>query len=225
MIKQTFGILREPFFSSCDTLFPQQQEILNLISIHAHHGGFNLIYGEPGVGKTVIREHIEGFDTERENVVVSISRTMHTYNQIILQMAEAMKIEASKTKLEKALITAAYNVENGNKKLFVVIDEAHLLHTDVLRKLRLLLEHFPRRHTLVLFGQSGLLHTIALKHNLDLKTRVTYSSHLKPLNDETMQQYILSELEKSQLGVNSQFPIKENQQSQPNYHHRSLLTL
>ena len=34
--------------------------------------------GEPGVGKSVLREHIESLEKERNITVVSVSRTMHT---------------------------------------------------------------------------------------------------------------------------------------------------
>lgn len=38
-----------------------------------------------------------------------------------------------------------------------IIDDAHLMPTDCLRKLRLLCEDFPRSHNLVLLGQPPLL--------------------------------------------------------------------
>ena len=176
-------------------------EIFDTICAHAHHGGFNVIYGNPGVGKSVIKEHIEALHSERENVIISFSRTMHTYNQIILQMADALKIETSTKKIETEIIRYAHAVHNSSKKLFVVIDEAHLLHPEVMRKLRLFLDQFPRRYTLVLFGQSGLMHLLALKHNSDIKTRITYSAHLKPLTDEAMEAFILKELQESKIGV------------------------
>jgi MSHA biogenesis protein MshM len=202
MITQTFGTIQEPFFSSSDTLLPQQQEIFDIVKIHANHGGFNVIIGGPGVGKSILREHIEKLGDDRDTVVISISRTMHTYSQILNQLADSMKVTETTAKLEKEMIHTALSLSKARKKLYVIIDEAHLLATDVLRKLRLFLEQFPKNHTLILFGQTGLLTTLALRHNADLKTRVTYSSHIQPLNDEDIKSYILSELEKSKLGAN-----------------------
>lgn len=202
MITHTFGITREPFFSPSDTLLPQQQDIFDIVKIHANHGGFNVIIGEPGVGKSILREHIEKLDDDRDTVVVSISRTMHTYVQILRQLADSMKTTAASVKLEREMINTALSLAKARKKIFVIIDEAHLLSVDVLRKLRIFLEQFPKNHTLILFGQTSLLATLALRHNSDLKTRVTYSSHIKRLNDEDIKSYILSELEKSKLGAN-----------------------
>ena len=202
MITQTFGITKEPFFSASDELLPQQQEIFEIVKIHSNHGGFNVIIGEPGVGKSILREHIEKLDDDRDTVVVSIARTMHTYNQILQQLADSMKTTGATARLEKEMINTAFSLSKARKKLYVIIDEAHLLATDVLRKLRLFLEQFPKNHTLILFGQTGLLTTLALRHNADLKTRVTYSNHIKPLNDEDIKAYILKELERSKLGAN-----------------------
>ena len=51
--------------------------------------GFSVVVGHPGVGKSVLRQHIEQLGEARNTVVVSISRTMHTYNNILKQLAES----------------------------------------------------------------------------------------------------------------------------------------
>ncbi|MCO4321240.1 hypothetical protein [Aliidiomarina quisquiliarum] len=73
----------------------------------------------------------------------------------------------------------------------------------VLRKLRLLFEQFPKQHNLVLFGQRELLHYLALNVNQDIKSRITYFATLKPLNDDDMEGYIVRELEAARLGLNT----------------------
>jgi type II secretory pathway predicted ATPase ExeA len=73
----------------------------------------------------------------------------------------------------------------------------------VLRKLRLLFEQFPKQHNLVLFGQRDLLHYLSLNVNRDIKSRITYSATIKPLNDEDMERYIVKELEAARMGINT----------------------
>lgn len=58
MINSTWGITDLPFKTHTKQLLPQQQDIVDIIQIHAQQGGFSVILGEPGVGKTCIREHI-----------------------------------------------------------------------------------------------------------------------------------------------------------------------
>jgi len=55
MIKSTFGITQEPFHRNKLALLSQQKQIFDIIQIHAQHGGFSVIIGHPGVGKTVLR--------------------------------------------------------------------------------------------------------------------------------------------------------------------------
>jgi MSHA biogenesis protein MshM len=43
-------------------LLPQQIEAIDMIKIHAQHGGFSVIIGHPGVGKSIIRAHLEALN-------------------------------------------------------------------------------------------------------------------------------------------------------------------
>ncbi|WP_444996032.1 ExeA family protein [Aliikangiella sp. IMCC44359] len=203
MINAIFGISQTPFKREKLNLLPQQQRIADIIKIHAQQGGFSVILGEPGVGKTVLREYIERLNNERECTVVSCSRTLHTYRQILWQLAESFKIETSEKQIESDLIQAAFAQVRERKTLYILIDEAHLLDLSVLRKLRLLFERFPKNHNLVLLGQPELLHYLSLSTNKDIKSRITYSASIKPLNDEDMERYIVKELESTKLGVNT----------------------
>lgn len=203
MIKSIHGVTKEPFNRNELTLLSQQKQILDIIKIHSQQGGFSVVVGEPGVGKSVLKEHIEQLDNERDITVASCSRTLHTYWQILMQLAESFKIEVPEKSLEKELIKAAFNHIKQRKTLYILIDEAHLLDMQVLRKLRLLFEQFPKNHNLILFGQRELLHYLSLNVNQDIKSRITYSATIKPLNNDDMEQYIVKELEAARMGINT----------------------
>lgn len=203
MINAIWGITHAPFKRDTPTLLPQQQQILDIIKIHAQQGGFSVIIGEPGVGKTVLREHLERLDNDRESTVVSCSRTLHTYRQIIWQLGEAFKLETTEKAIESDLIQTAFTHVRERKTLYILIDEAHLLELPVLRKLRLLFERFPKNHNLVLLGQPELLHYLSLSTNKDIKNRITYSASIKPLNDDDLEHYIVKELETAKMGINT----------------------
>lgn len=203
MINAIWGIANEPFKRDKPVLLSQQKQIVELINIHASQGGFSVIVGDPGVGKTIVREHIEQLDSTRECTVASCSRTLHTYRQIIWQLAEAFKLDTTEKNIEADLIQCAFANVRERKTLYILIDEAHLLETVVLRKLRLLFERFPKNHNLVLFAQPELLHYLSLSTNKDIKSRITYSASLKPLNDDDMERYIVRELETAKMGINT----------------------
>ncbi|MEJ2045868.1 MAG: hypothetical protein P8X74_14005 [Reinekea sp.] len=105
--------------------------------------------------------------------------------------------------MEKELIQTAYKHIRDQKTLYTLIDEAHLRDMNTLRKLRLLFDTFPPKHNLILFGQPKLLHHLAMQVNADLKSRITYSVNLLPLNDYDLEQFIQRELEIVKLGINT----------------------
>jgi len=203
MIKSIHATTKEPFNRSNLSLLSQQGQILEIIKIHSQQGGFSVVIGEPGVGKSVLREHIEALEKERDITVVSCSRTLHTYLNIVKQLAESFKLEVPAKDIEKELIACAYNHVKERKTLYILIDEAHLLDMQVLRKLRLLFGRFPKKHNLVLFGQRDLLHYLSLNVNQDIKGRITYSASIKRQNDDDMERYIVKELEAVRMGINT----------------------
>ena len=203
MINSLFGITQEPFNASKPDLMKHQVEVYDCIKIHALHGGFCVIVGDAGVGKTTLRETIERLDGQPDSVVISLSRTIHTHLNVLKQMAESLKIEVSLRDLEKDLIQGAYDCVRKRKTLYTVIDEAHLLDMNVLRKLRLMFDRFPKRHTLILLGERSLMHQLSLTHCVDIKNRITYSAILPALGDEALANYILQELSRVGLGANT----------------------
>ena len=203
MIKTTFGLTREPFYRSDLALLPQQTEAMEMIRIHAQHGGFCVIVGNPGVGKSVLREHLEQLGKERDTVVVSFTQTMHTYQPILKQLAESLQVSAAQGDIEKELVLAAYRHVQSQKTLYIVIDEAHLLDVAILRKLRLLFERFPKKHNLVLLGHPELMFRLSMMCNEDIKSRISYSKQVLPLHDAELADFIVAELAAVGLGANT----------------------
>ena len=203
MIKTTFGLTREPFHRNDAALLTQQAEALEMIRIHAQHGGFCVVVGNPGVGKSVLREHLEQLGKERDTVVVSFTQTMHTYQPILKQLAASLQLSAAQGELEKELVQAAFRHVQSNKTLYIVIDEAHLLDIGILRRLRLLFERFPRKHTLVLLGHPELMFRLSMMCNEDIKSRISYSRQVLPLHDDDLAKFIIAELAAVGLGANT----------------------
>ncbi len=203
MIKSTFGLTKEPFYLEHTSLLPQQSEVLEMIQVHASHGGFSVIVGHAGVGKTVIREHLEVFNKGRDAVVVSLTQTMHTYLQIIRQLAQCLQLQVSENEMEKELVLAAFRHVQSQKTLYIVIDDAHLLDVAVLRKLRLLFDRFPKKHNLVLLGQPELMMRLSMLCNDDIKSRISYSRQLLPMHDAALADFIIAQLAGVGLGANT----------------------
>jgi MSHA biogenesis protein MshM len=204
MIRSFFGLDKNPFDTSSDVLLLSgQQDIYDILKVHSQQGGLCLLMGQPGTGKSIIKEAFRQYKDKRM-VVITVSRTLHTYINVIKILCVAFNIdfEGAYFKCEKRLIEEAYNLHREGKMLVTIIDDAHLIEMDNLRRLRLLFGEFPKNHNIILIGQSSLLYNMSLKINEDIKSRVTYSTILHKLNPDAMADFIMKELDKVALPHN-----------------------
>jgi type II secretory pathway predicted ATPase ExeA len=190
MIRSFYGLQQDPFCDREVQLLSLQQEICDTLSVHSQQGGLCLIVGIPGTGKTVIKEHLEN-SCDKRQVMVCVNRTLHTYTNTlkILCTAFAIEPEGNHFACEKRLIEEAVNLNRIGKSLITVIDDAHLMQMDTLRRLRLLFEEFPKNHNIILIGQPVLLSNLALSVNADIKSRVTYSAIARRVNADQMKEF------------------------------------
>ena len=125
-----FGIERAPFSSDDAQLLPQQEEILQTLRVHSQQGGLCLILGDPGTGKTVLRNAIKSQDPKRLIAPV-ISRTLHSYFNTLRILCHACALDADGNdhRCEQRLIEHALAINRAGKMLVPVVDDAHLLET------------------------------------------------------------------------------------------------
>lgn len=204
MIRSYFGLAKNPFTSENISLLPHQQTIFDTLKVHCQQGGLCLVLGEPGTGKTVLKESLKNFDPKRL-ITPTISRTLHTYFNTIKILSDSFQIEfeGCAFRCEKRLIENAFKLNHLGKMIAPIIDDAHLMDIICLRKLRLLFEDFPKNHNLILIGQPALLSNISLSTNEDIKSRITYSVIMPKIAPDDMESWILSELDKAGLGHNT----------------------
>ena len=151
----------------------------------------------PGNGKVRNQESLKGLP-EKQHLVATVGRTLHTYTNTVKILCEAFRVEfeSSAFKCERRLIEQAFSLNHGGRMLITIIDDAHLMEMVNLRKLRLLFEDFPKNHNLILIGQPELLTNLNLAVNQDLKSRVTYSVITKRLHPDGMRDFVHRELDR-----------------------------
>lgn len=204
MIRSFFGISQNPFSLDCISLMPFQQDIRDILDVHAQQGGLCLIMGEPGTGKSVIKDSIIQ-KADKRSVVVTVGRTLHTYTNTVKMLAHAFNVEfiGDSFKCEKRIIEEAFSLNRQGKIIMTIIDDAHLMDIATLRRLRLLFDEFPKNHNLILVGQVELLGSLCLKVNEDIKSRVTYSVTTPKLSPDDLHSFILSQMDRVGLGHNT----------------------
>ena len=203
MIRSYFGIDTNPFYHDKIILLKQQQDVYDILKVHSMQGGLCLLMGVPGTGKSIIKEAIKN-GTDKRMITITIARTLHTYINTVKILCQAFNIEfeGNYFKCEKRLIEEAYTLNRQGKMLVIIIDDAHLMDINNLRKLRLLFEDFPKNHNIILIGQPELLYNMSLKVHEDIKSRVTYSTILQKMNPDDIKAFIFSELDKVKLAHN-----------------------
>jgi type II secretory pathway predicted ATPase ExeA len=203
MLRSYFGIQVLPFSHDNVSLLPHQQEVFDILKVHSQQRGLCLLMGEPGTDKSVVKETIKQ-NADKRIVVVTVARTLHTYTNTIKILCEAFNVEYDGThfKCERCLTDEALSLYRTGKLLVIIIDDAHLMEMTTLRRLRLILEDFPKNYNLILVGHPELLSHMSLKINDDLKSRVTYSVVLKKLIPDDMAAFILFQLDRAGLGHN-----------------------
>ena len=200
MIRAHFGLERNPFSQENLALLAHQQEIFDTLRVHCQQGGLCLLIGEPGTGKSIVKQALQAHDPKRLITPV-VNRTLHTYHSTLRILAEAFQLDTNGAdfKVEARLIEEANRLNQLGKMLAPIIDDAHLMDIDSLRRLRLLFEDFPKNHNVILIAQPRLLTKLSLTVNEDIKSRVTYSVLVRKLAPDDLEAFLLSEFDRAAL--------------------------
>lgn len=205
MLRSYYGLEKHPFSQENIRLLDHQQQILDTLNVHSQQGGLCVVVGEPGTGKSIIKEAIINQSVRNKFITPVINRTLHTYHNTLRIICDAFQIdtEGSNHICEKRLIEEALRINHIGKMLVPIIDDAHLMDIDSLRRLRLLCEDFPKNHNLILIAQPNLLTKLSLSVNEDIKSRVTYSAFIQKLTPDDIEKFILEQLDKVTLPHNT----------------------
>jgi len=203
MIRSHFGLKASPFDIDNSELLDHQVKIMDMLMIHAQQGGLCLVLGEPGTGKSAIKRALVDKDPKRM-VTPVVNRTLHTYTNTVRILCEAFQIEfkGKDCNCEKELVQEAFRLHRKGRMIVPIIDDAHLMLSESLRKLRLLFEDFPPSHNLVLIGQPHLMQALSLSVNEEIRSRITYSVILNKLAPEDIQKFVLDQFDRAGLGHN-----------------------
>jgi general secretion pathway protein A len=201
MYTQHFGLTDAPF-----TIAPNPQylymskrhrdALAHLLYGVNSDGGFILLTGEVGTGKTTLcRCLLEQVSADVETAFVLNPRV--TANELLETICDEFSIaypdNASLKILVDSLNDFLLNCHQEHRKAVLIIDEAQNLSRDLLEQLRLLtnLETNERKLLqIVLLGQPELLDMLAEQNLRQFSQRITARYHLEALNQPETMEYV-----------------------------------
>lgn len=207
MINAYFGTSITPFEADGkleNVLLMHQKQCFLRIKEQSFLGGLTVIVGEPGTGKTIFKQALLQLSNKHWHVIV-INRSIFSWHSFLSLLTQALQLEQKgrDSTLEKNIVAEARKLNQRGKSLIFIIDDAHLIPQNILKKLRLLLEDFPKNHNLVLIGQLELMTLLKMRDNDEIRSRITQSAEFKPLSPNDIITFIHHQLDRSGLPHNT----------------------
>lgn len=202
MYQKFFSLKVQPFSISPDPDFlflsdRHKEALAHLMYGLQGNGGFVLLTGEVGTGKTTVcRALLE--DISEDTDVAFIHNPAQTEVELLATICDLLKIDydperaSLKTLFDAINCWMVNNLEKGRNAI-VLIDEAQHLSFSVLEQLRLLTNiesNNKKPLQVILIGQTELQQKLKENQLRQLAQRITARYHLLPLNLQESEYYI-----------------------------------
>ena len=206
MYQKYFGIEENPFALTPDPRYllmteGHQEALAHLLYGVSESGGFVLLTGEVGTGKTsVCRCLLEQLPPEAE--VALILNPKLSEIELLAGICDELGIKHPETRSLKVMVDLLSDhllrLYSDGRHAVLIVDEAQNLSPDVLEQVRLLtnLETDKRKLLqIILIGQPELDDLLNRRELRQLAQRFTSRTHLQPLNAAETRAYIAHRLD------------------------------
>jgi type II secretory pathway predicted ATPase ExeA len=202
MYTSYFGLEEKPFSiaPNPDYLFmsDRHREALNHLTYGlGDTGGFVLLTGEVGTGKTTISRRLMENLPENTQAAFILNPTLSS-QELLATLCDELKIRYRKTGATLKTLTDKIQqklLKNHSEDVntLLIIDEAQHLQPEVLEQLRLLTNletNTKKLLQVILIGQPELQQLLQRRDLRQLAQRITARYHLLPLNKQEVDQYL-----------------------------------
>jgi general secretion pathway protein A len=201
MYQQYFQLNAEPFniAPNPNLMYPSQrhQEAIAYLRYGLNgNGGFVMLTGEVGTGKTMVSRAVLSNLPDSMHVAYVLNPTLNRI-QLLQTVCEAFNLDIADNNDHKQLTDAlqSFLIDSHNKgeSCLLVVDEAQLLDVDALEQLRLFTNIETNEKKLlqiILIGQPELQEKLAKRELRQLAQRITARYHLLPLTVDQTEAYI-----------------------------------
>ncbi|WP_100642283.1 ExeA family protein [Alteromonas facilis] len=202
-----FGLKDNPFSIAPNPAYlymsPRHKEALAHLTFGLREsGGFVMLTGEVGTGKTTVSRKLLQQLPESTQVAMILNPTLSA-SELLATICDELGISVAENKsslkqLTDAILKKLAENHQQGKNTVLIVDEAQHLMPEVLEQLRLLTNLETNREKLlkvVLIGQPELQQLLKRNELRQLAQRITARYHLLPLTADEVQSYIAHRLE------------------------------
>jgi general secretion pathway protein A len=202
MYKEYFGLKENPFSIAPDPRYfymskGHGEALAHLVYGISTDGGFILLTGEVGTGKTTVCRCLLDHLPENSEVAFILNPKL-TVEELLATICDEFGISYPEGNTSNKIFVSAINdyllrAHEEGKQAILIIEEAQNLSVDVLEQIRLLtnLETNQRKLLqIVLIGQPELRRLLVQPQLRQLNQRITVRYHLAPLLKEEIATYV-----------------------------------
>jgi len=194
--KRAFSILPDPEFLYFSRHHRSAYGMLQYGLLQ--QGGFVVITGEIGTGKTTLVRYLMGHLNSQVTTGL-VHNTHRGFGAILEWVVSAFGIEAEagdRVALYRTFSSFLQNENRSRRRALLIVDEAQNLNADALEELRTLsnLNASAQLLQIMLVGQPGLRDTLRQPDMVQFAQRVVVDYHLKALTQEETTTYIVHRL-------------------------------
>lgn len=201
MYQDFFGITEAPFSIVPSARFlylseRHREALTHMLSGLTDGGGFGLLTGEVGTGKTTVLRAMISRLPQQAQVAVILNPALSSHDLLATicdELGLNYRDEASFKQLTDIIYQHLIANHAAGRQTLLLVDEAQHLMPDVLEQLRLLtnLETDSRKLLkVVLIGQPELQQLLQQERLRQLAQRITSRYHLLPLTETEVSEYI-----------------------------------
>ncbi|UTV27400.1 ExeA family protein [Photobacterium atrarenae] len=201
MYKDFFGIAESPFSIVPSARFlylseRHREALTHMLASLSGGGGFGLLTGEVGTGKTTVLRALVARLPQETQVAMVLNPALSA-QELLASICDELGLTYPQEASFKALTDCIYRHllanHSAGKQTLLLVDEAQHLMPDVLEQLRLLTNletDSIKLLKVVLVGQPELQQLLQQERLRQLAQRITSRYHLLPLTAEEVDEYI-----------------------------------